>query len=493
MNAYFRKILAVLLTVGLLFSAMPVTAFAEETDNGMQQSAASETAALPDVLPGNEDEPEVTEAAEESAADPAEDPAESAAEEAGESGEEASGGNGIPDAQETQDAEETQEAEEAPVTEEGLVIPDEVLAEMEAGQDDTPYMTYLVVGDPGLARGDTEEIYVGVENLDMKEDVHLVVRNESAGTCTTLTAERFENGLAVFSFCPYTGRYFIEKLILSGAEIDLSKIGIEAWFGVDRTVETDPDDVIEIVSAAPDEAGSPALAEVVQTDIEGNVLTENGIEDTLAALEVPQTEEAPKAPVIGMSLLSRMFAGLLAIASPVATAGGNEVVVVIDPGHDKTHGGATNKDTYQELGLSAPLQEEVLTLKIAKYLRDELETHPGIRVYLTRETEDCPFPGPNNSYDLEHRAEFAESVGADVFVSIHLNAWSAATAKGAEVYIPNENYRPDLAKEARDLALMIIDQLKAIGLTVHNTYATGVGSRTITNIETLDDEYPDSS
>ena len=28
-------------------------------------------------------------------------------------------------------------------------------------------------------------------------------------------------------------------------------------------------------------------------DLEGNVLTENGIEDTLAALEVPQTEETP--------------------------------------------------------------------------------------------------------------------------------------------------------------------------------------------------------
>ncbi|MBQ6544409.1 MAG: N-acetylmuramoyl-L-alanine amidase, partial [Lachnospiraceae bacterium] len=362
---------------------------------------------------------------------------------------------------------------------------------------DEPYLLYLVVADPDMSRGDSQTIYAGIGNLPEEDAAVLVLQNESTGKELTVTAVRYENGPAVFSFTPQSGRWYLRTLLLGETEIALAETGIAARFGVDREVATDPDDVIAISDAdaeneIPAAASSSDIPELVRTDLGGTVLTDNGIEDTLAAIDAAENGRK-SAQLTGVSLLSRIMGGLLLLASPVLTAGSDNIVVMIDPGHDKTHGGANNKTTYQELGLDEPLYEEVLTLKIAKAMRDELAKHEGVTVYMTRETEACPFPGKTNGYDLEQRTEYAKEVGADVYISIHLNAWSAATAKGAEVYIPNNNYRPELAKEAKEVALLIIEQLKALGLTVHNTYYQGVGSRTITNIEDLEDEYPDGS
>ena len=57
--------------------------------------------------------------------------------------------------------------------------------------------------------------------------------------------------------------------------------------------------------------------------------------------------------------------------------------VVLDPGHDGTHAGASGFG----------VQEADLTLKIATYCKEELSTYNGITVYMTRESASCPAGG----------------------------------------------------------------------------------------------------
>ena len=113
--------------------------------------------------------------------------------------------------------------------------------------------------------------------------------------------------------------------------------------------------------------------------------------------------------------------------------GNNSWVIVIDPGHGGEDYGCTGKNgTY----------EKELALEISKELKKFLQEN-GYIVYMTREDD--------NFVDLIKRAEFANSLNADLFVSIHLN--SAAVygeyAEGYEIYyydLSEANYRDDMSK-----------------------------------------------
>ncbi len=89
-------------------------------------------------------------------------------------------------------------------------------------------------------------------------------------------------------------------------------------------------------------------------------------------------------------------------------------LLVLDPGH----GG-------EDLGSPGPhgLWEGTLTLELSRRVRDWLSRiAPGIRVRLTRDS--------NVYLTLEERAAMANSLGADLFVSVHLNAASSRVEKG---------------------------------------------------------------
>lgn len=141
-----------------------------------------------------------------------------------------------------------------------------------------------------------------------------------------------------------------------------------------------------------------------------------------------------------------------------------DLTVVLDPGHGGTDGGATANG----------LVEKELTLKIAKYCKDELEKYNGVQVYMTR--SDDTYLG------IGERVDKAKELGADVLVSIHINSATPA-ANGAEVYYPNENYNPSVHKPGQDLAQQIQNQLVSLGLT----------DRGIKVRNTQVDVYPDGS
>ena len=93
------------------------------------------------------------------------------------------------------------------------------------------------------------------------------------------------------------------------------------------------------------------------------------------------------------------------------------VVVAIDPGH----GG-------EDPGASGPsgLHEKDVVLAIALLLRDRLNAVPNMRAMLTR---DADFFVP-----LHERVKKARRVQADLFVSIHADAFMNPDARGASVF-----------------------------------------------------------
>jgi len=98
------------------------------------------------------------------------------------------------------------------------------------------------------------------------------------------------------------------------------------------------------------------------------------------------------------------------------------IVVAIDPGHGGEDPGA--------IGPSG-LKEKDVVLAIALQLRDRLNTQPNMRAMLTR---DADFFVP-----LHDRVRKARRVQADLFVSIHADAFMRPEARGASVFALSEN------------------------------------------------------
>ena len=116
-----------------------------------------------------------------------------------------------------------------------------------------------------------------------------------------------------------------------------------------------------------------------------------------------------------------LFTGLLAwgqaprvimVAPPLVP----RLKVVVDPGH-----GGEDRGAKGQKGL----KEKEVALELAKALKDRLQ-EAGFEVVLTRE-EDVLIP-------VWDRAKIANEAGADLFISLHLNAAKARAAKGSEVY-----------------------------------------------------------
>ncbi|MEO5844714.1 MAG: N-acetylmuramoyl-L-alanine amidase [Caldimonas sp.] len=93
------------------------------------------------------------------------------------------------------------------------------------------------------------------------------------------------------------------------------------------------------------------------------------------------------------------------------------VVVAIDPGHGGEDPGAIGP---------TGLQEKDVVLAIALLLRDRLNANPNMRAMLTR---DADFFVP-----LHERVKKARRVQADLFVSIHADAFMNPEARGASVF-----------------------------------------------------------
>jgi N-acetylmuramoyl-L-alanine amidase len=95
--------------------------------------------------------------------------------------------------------------------------------------------------------------------------------------------------------------------------------------------------------------------------------------------------------------------------------------IVIDAGHGGKDPGA--------IGRRLGIRERDLALSIAKKLKRTLEDN-GIRVIMTRDTDEF--------ISLPERVRIANSSGADLFVSVHINASRSRSMNGFECYYLSE-------------------------------------------------------
>ncbi len=92
-------------------------------------------------------------------------------------------------------------------------------------------------------------------------------------------------------------------------------------------------------------------------------------------------------------------------------------VVVVDPGHGGDDSGAVGR---------AGLLEKEVTLEMAYLLREELARVDGVRVSLTRDSDEF--------VPLARRTQYANHQQADVFISLHNNASPSHALEGFETY-----------------------------------------------------------
>ena len=92
-------------------------------------------------------------------------------------------------------------------------------------------------------------------------------------------------------------------------------------------------------------------------------------------------------------------------------------IIVLDPGHGGHDPGATG---------SRGTHEKNITLAISLKLKADLETLPGVKVYLTRTNDTYP--------TLGQRLTKARKVDADMYISIHADAYQNRAAHGVTIF-----------------------------------------------------------
>jgi N-acetylmuramoyl-L-alanine amidase len=158
----------------------------------------------------------------------------------------------------------------------------------------------------------------------------------------------------------------------------------------------------------------------------------------------PPATQSPAAPQV-----SRPAEQPLKVRTPAAATSLRRIVV--DAGHGGRDPGA--------IGPSG-VKEKDITLAMAKVLARQLEKELGCEVILTRDRDVY--------LDLAERTAIANKVGADLFISIHVNAATNREAYGIETYYLNFSKNEQAAavaarengtslKQVGDLELILFD------------------------------------
>ena len=290
--------------------------------------------------------------------------------------------------------------------------------------EEQPAINYLAVDQGYLQSPGEQQVVVsfgkGTENIEQPR----LNFQKSDGTVTEFAFVKKDAELFLFSHdfsAEEKGVYSAKTFtyILNGVEnsVDLETIGVNAKFGVDV--------VYEGYEAGNSDINTEQEVEASVVDVESGKLVS-------ASTDIASTLSETESAISAESLEGR-------------TVRSRNKVVVLDPGHGGSDGGAAANG----------LVEKNLTLKIAQYCKEELEKYSGVTVYMTRSTDVA--------VGLEERVQMAKNWGADVFVSIHMNSASPA-ATGAEVWYPNSSYNSEIHNNGQKLASDIENELVSLGL-----------------------------
>lgn len=170
----------------------------------------------------------------------------------------------------------------------------------------------------------------------------------------------------------------------------------------------------------------------------------------------PQFRESPR-PDKGTSCLPRQPGPNRAQAKPRESVKPRGFVVVVDPGHGGKDPGAVSRD--------GRVKEKDVTLEIARRMKRELEGQgKHIKVVLTR-TDD-------STMSLASRTSLANSLDADLFISIHCNSIDDTVSKGIETFYlspASSATAMQLAARENGVSLSKMDDLQAVLLDLSMT------------------------
>lgn len=161
-------------------------------------------------------------------------------------------------------------------------------------------------------------------------------------------------------------------------------------------------------------------------------------------------------------------------------------LIVIDPGHGGHDKGATGwKGVY----------EKDLTLKLATSLKRIIEESiPQVKVELTRNCDEY--------LSLEQRVKIANTLKADLFISLHFNAHENPAVRGIETYYLNVSQDKEAArvaaienavlkKKMTDLEAILQDLLKASSIAESSKLARTVHNHIVESLKTLSPDIRD--
>ena len=248
--------------------------------------------------------------------------------------------------------------------------------------------------------GDPPRLVVDVKGLELDAPLRELVGKVSAG-------DPYIAGARVGQFEPGTVRLVLDlKQPIAPQQFTLAPVAAyrhRLVFDLYPTVEPDP-----LLALIREKAGADRAAAQAVQDALGELIARvdkpalpGPTPDAPAAASAPLSTPRPPPPVTAEQ--RARFERL--------------IVVAIDPGHGGEDPGA--------IGPSG-LKEKDVVLAIARRLRERLNAVPGMRAMLTR---DADFFVP-----LNDRVAKARRVGADLFVSIHADAFVRPQARGASVF-----------------------------------------------------------
>ncbi|MFL2077025.1 cell wall-binding repeat-containing protein [Marinilactibacillus psychrotolerans] len=140
---------------------------------------------------------------------------------------------------------------------------------------------------------------------------------------------------------------------------------------------------------------------------------------------------------------------------------GKRPLVVIDPGHGGNFYGAV----YGQ-------KEKDLTLETSKILRYKLELSGNYEVVMTREI-DKHFSTTIGS-DLGYRADLANRLNADIFISVHYNAGPSGS-RGIETFVHHPTYPQQASRGALNISDPRIKQSRDLADVVQNRMISYTG------------------
>lgn len=276
-------------------------------------------------------------------------------------------------------------------------------------------MKFLYIESKELESPGTQNIAVSwKEDINEVEKFVLVYENQQGKQFELAEEKRTEQSIL---FTKDFSSKEIGKYTIKGVKFYVN--GVENYFAFD---DVEIDAAFEIVNEIPDAQDVSDETAVIDVETDGSIDKKEISSQIASVLDTAKNEN-----------------GNLVKA-------GRDIIIVLDPGHGGKDSGATRGSVY----------EKNLNFKVAKYCKAELEQYQGVKVYLTR-TGDTYL-------SLAQRAKIAKNYNADILISIHQNAGSSSSY-GAEVYYPNQNYKPAAGTTGKGVASAIQKELTKLGLS----------------------------